>query len=150
MYRIREFATINDIPSLMEINREGTKSIYSEDSWIEWINNENFRFYIAEINDIIVGYCLWKEMEDKIIGWSLEVLSKYRLKGIGTRLIKYSIESLNNKTIIGNVRKSNKTALAFYDTLDITISGVSEGYYRNGEDAICILFRSNYNSISEI
>ena len=82
-------------------------------------------FLVAEEKTQIIGYIVgidgkwgWSDNPPKAIRiWDLEVLKKYRKKGIGTRLIK-ELEKISKKRgakfLSLNIWKKNKPALKVY------------------------------------
>ncbi len=69
----------------------------------------------------------------------IAVERKYRRQGIGSSLMKYLhgvFQSDGFTRITLEVRKSNRAAIRFYESLGFKPSSVIWGYYADGEDAI--------------
>ncbi len=68
----------------------------------------------------------------------LAVLRPYRNRSFGKRLMNELFSSCRAKgldTVILEVRKSNRVAIAFYERLGFTVYGEMKKFYSNGEDA---------------
>lgn len=84
-------------------------------------------------NDIVLGFLTFKVHESSVEIYNLAVEQKYRRNKIGSKLldvIKYYTSSLE-------VRKSNKTAIKFYEKSGFKQIGIRKNYYQD-EDAIVL------------
>ncbi|ADM27298.1 (SSU ribosomal protein S18P)-alanine acetyltransferase [Ignisphaera aggregans DSM 17230] len=150
--RIRP-ASMDDLDSVIAINIECLPEHYLKSFWIEHIEKWNDLFYVAEVNNEIVGYALarvengspiTKNMFSKVGHVvSIAVREKYRRKGIATMLMSALIYTL--KTIYGaeevylEVRVSNEPAIRLYQKLGFVIAKRIEQYYLDGEDAYLMI-----------
>ncbi len=148
--RIR-LASMDDLDSVIAINIECLPEHYLRSFWIEHIEKWNDLFYVAEVNNEIVGYALARiENSSPFTKFSkvghivsIAVREKYRRKGIATMLMSALIYTL--KTMYGveevylEVRVSNEPAIKLYQKLGFVIAKRIEQYYLDGEDAYLMI-----------
>ncbi len=148
--RIRP-ASMDDLDSVIAINIECLPEHYLRSFWIEHIEKWNDLFYVAEVNNEIVGYALARiENSSPFTKFSkvghivsIAVREKYRRKGIATMLMSALIYTL--KTMYGveevylEVRVSNEPAIKLYQKLGFVIAKRIEQYYLDGEDAYLMI-----------
>lgn len=88
---------------------------------------------------MVIGFIFWKvkEEEDAVI-YLLGVKDAYRMNGVGSSLIRHSLERVRllngGGRIVIHCRLSNP-AKGFYDKIGFATSCVVKQYYANGEDA---------------
>ena len=101
----------------------------------------------------VVGYvCNWL-IEDEFHILNLAVHPQHRRKGIGRRLLEYSLhraEQRDAEKAFLEVRRSNSPAIELYKKLGFRIIGVRPRYYsNNNEDAIIMtLDMAHFNQIA--
>lgn len=136
----------NDLGGIMGIERQSFTNPWSTNMFeaLFQINPEGF--YVAIINDILVGYAIvlteksWRHWSKNRTAhlMNLAVDPKFRNQGIGKLLIKRvisDIKRIDAEEIYLEVRVSNTKALAFYKELGFNRTGVIEKFYGD-EDAI--------------
>lgn len=143
-------ATIDDIDMVIAINIECLPEHYPLNFWLEHLEKWDDIFYVAELNNEIVGYVLSRVEEghshfkSKHIKMghivSVAVRSRFRRKGIATYMIIALLETLkfaySAEEAFLEVRTSNEPAIKLYEKLGfITIKKLSQ-YYLDGEDAL--------------
>lgn len=136
---IIRIATMKDIPSIYAIERTTFIDPWTIDHFIYELNDNPFAtFYVAEEQNIIVGYVdFWKTFEIGQIN-NLAVITPLRGKGIGKILINEAIQYLTESGcthITLEVRVSNIVAIKLYHTLGFITLLTKPKYYQNGEDA---------------
>ncbi|MCS7112141.1 MAG: GNAT family N-acetyltransferase [Ignisphaera sp.] len=149
LIRIRP-ATMDDIDMVIAINIECLPEHYPFNFWIEHLKKWGDIFYVAEVDNEIVGYVLSRIEEGQshfkgsyikmghIV--SVAVKGKFRRKGIATYMLLTLLNSL--KTVYGaeeaflEVRVSNEPAVKLYEKLGFTIVKKLTKYYLDGEDAL--------------
>ena len=141
-------ATIKDLDRIIYINRVSLPENYTRYFFVEHLNKWPNAFFVAEVNGEVVGYV----MSRVELGWghtklglvkkghivSLAVLEGYRRRGIGTALMRASIEGLRNygaKEVYLEVRVSNTPAIKLYEKLGFVKKKIIPSYYLDGEDA---------------
>lgn len=147
--RIRP-AVMDDIDMIIAINVECLPEHYPLSFWMEHLKKWGDIFYVAEVDNEIVGYVLSRIEEGHshfkggyikmghII--SVAVREKFRRKGIATYMILTLLNSL--KTIhraeeaFLEVRISNEPAVKLYEKLGFIVIKRLTQYYLDGEDAL--------------
>jgi [ribosomal protein S18]-alanine N-acetyltransferase len=136
--KIRE-ATVQDIPSIYAIEKTTFIDPWTIDHFTyELLDNPFASFYVAEEQNVIIGYIdFWKTFEIGQIN-NLAVVPPLRGKGIGKILIQEAIKYLSESGcthITLEVRVSNTVAINLYHALGFVTLLTKPKYYQNGEDA---------------
>ncbi len=93
-------------------------------------------FLVAVSGSKIVGYAAvdkWPDQEHLV---SIAVTPESRKKGVGQALLDNLIGKMQTGNMKLEVRRSNKTALEFYQKNGFIRTGIAHSYYTDGEDAI--------------
>ncbi len=101
---------------------------------------DNSTFYVARLNNKIVGFAGFKTIFDEAELMNIVVHKSARTKGIGTALLKHIILELKKQKIATlhlEVAKDNLPAIHLYEFLGFKKVGIRKGYY-NGIDAILL------------
>lgn len=141
-----------DIESLVELE----KFVFRTSDGI--LSQRAFRYHIqrqknlllvaktAEPRSQLVAYILVFLHKHSARIYSLAVSPKYQNCGIGSTLLKNSIEEIKKKGIRKislELRGDNTSALKLYKSLGFKISGRRSDYYQPGEDAIVMTWLQN-------
>ena len=128
------------ISDLVKIESEAFSCPWTESGFIEEIYNENARFRVAEINDVVAGYMGMYSIYDQGYIANIAVLKRFRNNGIAKKLMEDSFEygnKANLEFISLEVRKSNEIAITFYKKMGFLEVGTRKGFYVSpNEDAI--------------
>ncbi len=96
-------------------------------------------FLVAVSANVVVGYAVvdrWRDHDHLV---SIAVHPEARKRGVGHKLLISLEERLDNdRPLKLEVRKSNSTAIQFYINKGFRETGLLEGYYSDGEDAIAM------------
>jgi len=129
----------NLLPQVFEIERLSFASPFSDSYLRSLAESGPDSFLVAIEENRVVGYVsALVHGKDAHIA-SIAVLKDYRRRGIGRGLMSELIELLKLRRIrivSLEVRKSNTSAIRFYEVLGFERTGVIQSYYENGEDAI--------------
>jgi ribosomal-protein-alanine N-acetyltransferase len=94
-------------------------------------------FLVLTLNDKIVGYGVVDHWEDHDHLISIAVRPDSRRKGLGEALLVELEKRLSKERPLRlEVRQSNLAAIQLYSKRGFTGTGVAEGYYGDGENAI--------------
>jgi len=129
----------NLLPQVFEIERLCFTSPFPESYLRSLAESGSDSFLVAIEENRAVGYVsALVHGKDAHIA-SIAVLKDYRRRGIGHALMSELVKSLKLRcirTVALEVRKSNTSAIRFYEVLGFKRTGVIQSYYENGEDAV--------------
>lgn len=132
-------ATQEDIPMISNIEGSLSHRILSNNLLSSTISNDNYYYFIAKINEQIIGYIAAEFMVDHFDLLSIAVLEEYRNKNVATLLLKELFKTCNElqiKEIFLEVRHSNIPAISFYEKAGFKNIGTRKNYYSDtNEDA---------------
>ena len=131
-------ANIDDVKDIANIENNSFSTPWSEKAIRESMDAGTI-FYVACLNDKIVGYMGLSKIVGEGYVTNIAVLPKYRRLGIGEKILEYVIN--NTKTelefISLEVRVSNIAALSLYEKFGFERVGLRKRFYTNPqEDAI--------------
>ncbi|MBQ9743889.1 MAG: ribosomal protein S18-alanine N-acetyltransferase [Clostridia bacterium] len=120
-----------DISRIAELESRCFSVPFTEKSLTELFSNTSWHFFVAELDNSVVGYIsLYTILDEKEIV-NVCVLPEYRKLGIGAALVKKAI-SLNEdscRIVMLEVRESNKGAISLYEKFGFKSVGVSKNHY---------------------
>jgi ribosomal-protein-alanine N-acetyltransferase len=94
-------------------------------------------FLVLTLNNEIVGYGVVDHWEDHDHLISIAVRKDSRRKGLGEALLVELEKRLSKERPLRlEVRQSNVAAIQLYSKREFTKTGLAEGYYADGENAI--------------
>ncbi len=120
------------IPQLALLERECFSEPWSESSLKEELENENSHFIVAESENTAVGYIGVQEICGEAYITNIAVFEKYRKTGIGRKLLKaacFGAEQRKCEFITLEVRESNHSAIALYESENFKMVGVRKNFY---------------------
>ena len=142
--RIRNFQRedAEHIVKIHEIAKESFEDIEMNSEFI--INSSlrnDFRFFIATIDDEVVGFIgtLFYENVGRAEIGPIGIDDKYKNLGIGTNLVEHALEFLKEKNIhrvIARVKAENKIGLKFFEELDFKFEAYLKRYTKKCEDVV--------------
>ena len=137
---IRKF-NLDDIPYIIKLEEKmlGTTlgEIYLKDAYTNPFNY----IYVYEIDGVVVGYISYTFDEEIAEMLNFCVDDTMQNKGIGTQLLKYSIEEFrtkNGSSIILEVNSKNSNAINLYQKNGFKQISKRKAYYSDGNDALVL------------
>lgn len=136
-------ADINDYDSIFAVEHrlvgEETKN-----TLMLALANSNYHFFVAKLNNEVIGYIEFIVSVDSADLVSIAVLEDYQRLGVGKCLFNVAVKKLSQfcdlNQVLLEVRKSNDNAIKFYEKLGFINIGVRKSYYKTkdnrGEDAL--------------
>lgn len=128
-----------DIPSVVKVVADSLGESYPPSLYLTVHNLWRDGFIVLSEDGNIVGFVAAVPSGTKVARvLMLAVLSRYRQRSFGQRLMNElyaSCGSAGIDTIILEVRKSNRTAISFYERQGFSVYGEIQKFYSNGEDA---------------
>lgn len=125
-------ATIKDIEQIDSIEQTLEHRILSYDLLYSTLNKDNYYYFVATINNIIVGYLSAEFLVDHLDILSIAVLSEYRRQNIATMLLNklFNIsKNLDALEIFLEVRDNNFVAINFYEYIGFKKISERKNYY---------------------
>lgn len=120
------------ISAVTEIERECFSTPWSENALSEELENENARFFVAENENEVLGYCGMHIVFGECYITNVAVKEKYRGRGIATALMNKLYEVMVNENgdfITLEVRESNSKAISLYEKLGYNKVGTRKNFY---------------------
>lgn len=128
---------------IFSIESKVSNNTWSLKSYKNDISNQNSYYWIANIDEEIVGYIGILKVLDEVQVTNITVDVKYRGLGVGNKLLKTSIDysmKQNVKKLILEVRQSNIKAINLYKKFGFEILTIRKNYYTdNNENAFLMI-----------
>ena len=119
------------ISRIAELEKQCFSQPWSEKGLAEELENENSHFLVA-VADGLAGYIGVQEICGEAYVTNVAVFENYRKQGIGRALLKAACEGAENRKcefITLEVRESNSSAIALYESEGFEIAGVRKNFY---------------------
>ena len=137
------FAKDEDITSIAEIEKQSFSTPWSENAIRESMS-ECTTFYVARLNDTVVGYMGISKVAGEGYVTNVAVLPQYRRKGIAKALLQFVIEDCKNQLefISLEVRVSNDAAISLYTNFDFKEVGLRKKFYTHPQEDALIMTKT--------
>ena len=112
---------------------------YSYDDFLKMSRDKNYKFIVALKNEIIVGFVVFLNIDDKLEIIKIATSRDYRRQGVGRCLIKFMqdyVISKNRTGVILEVNEKNLPARNLYLKMGFVQIFTRKKYYHNTDDAI--------------
>lgn len=134
----------SDVDRVSELEEEAFSMPWSRDAFLEMIEKDNARYYVAKRDGHVIGGCgvIMAAGEGNIT--NVVVDAKERNRGVGFKLLKYLIEDgmkngLNAFTL--EVRVSNEAAIHLYKKLGFFSEGIRPDFYEKPKEDAMIMWK---------
>ncbi|HZY46563.1 MAG TPA: ribosomal protein S18-alanine N-acetyltransferase [Candidatus Bathyarchaeia archaeon] len=126
-----------DIEQVSRIEQASFKDPYPSYFLSQLARDNPDTFLVLTLDNEIVGYGVIDHWEDHDHLISIAIDPGHRMKGLGEKLLK-DLEERRSKgrDLKLEVRQSNQAAIRLYAKMGFVKTGIVEGYYTDGEDAI--------------
>ena len=116
------------------IYREEDHTMETRKEWFESKVEKNIPIYIYEEDGVVCGFVTYGAFRENpgyrfSVEHSLHIDKTYRVKGIGTQLLKHLIEHLKTteyRLVIGVIDQQNKLSLHLHEKIGFKLSGTIE------------------------
>ena len=134
-----------DIDAVLDISSLSFAVCWSKSSYIQELTNPVAKYFVAKIDDKVVGFAgTWIVLDESHIT-NIAVHPNYRKQGIASKLLKELLNHCKRKGCVAytlEVRSSNAAAKALYEKHSFKQDGIRKGYYEdNKEDAVIMWLR---------
>lgn len=144
---------VEDLSRINEIEEESFPHPWNPDVFQDIVEYQGklmlegaiIRMIVATKQDRVAGYIVWTEGRNLSEGHILNIAVRKKLwgRGIGRKLLEYSIDSMtqqNMNQVRLEVREGNLRAREFYEQRGFQQKGRFPAYYED-EDALCYYLR---------
>ena len=140
MLYITRVATEEDMPRILEIERDAISPPWSHGGLLSEIYKDDSFFALAVENDMILGFIIMRHMDEDSELLQVAVDSAYRRRGIADLLMESALFwacDCGVGIVYLEVRKSNEAAIMLYEKHGFIQSGCRKEYFTDPlEDAI--------------
>lgn len=141
--------TKGDLKEVADIEKEIFSTPWSQKSFQNAIENNHNVYYVAVIDDKIVGYIgIWGVADEGQIN-NVAVAKEYRNQGICTSILTKVMEECKDRGVVAftlEVRVSNEAAIRVYEKMGFKNCGIRKNYYKKPEeDAMIMWYGQNPN-----
>lgn len=133
-----------DVPFISRLEEETFSMPWSEASFLQMIEQEDARYFVAEEDGQLLGGCglLLIAGEGNIT--NVAVAKEARRRGVGTGLLRHLLsegekEGLSAYTL--EVRVSNTAAIGFYRKLGFVSEGIRPNFYEKPVEDAMIMWK---------
>ncbi len=127
------------VDEIVAIEEHSFSIPWSKTAFLGEILNQNAHYFVATIEDKVVGYGgFWYIVNEGHIT-NIAVHQDFRGQGIGSKILDAMIAQKEELWMIGltlEVRVSNENAIKFYEKKGFVEEGRRKNYYENNEDAL--------------
>lgn len=140
-----EKMTFDDVSLIKPLFHSNFDNFWSIDILKDDLNNCNSKYFVAKINNEIVGFAGIKVIFDEADIMNIAVKIDKRNLGIGSLLLEKLISTANDlgcEIITLEVNENNYSAIHLYEKYNFKRIGLRKKYYNNTDNAI-IMTRRN-------
>lgn len=126
--------TKEDCVQVAQIEASSFSVPWSLNAFTETVEKENFRYFVAEEEGEILGYCGFLFVLDEAEIPNVCVKASARCRGVGKEMMTALIEEakkLGMAMLYLEVRESNTPARALYQRLGFEENGVRKNFYEH-------------------
>ena len=117
---------------------------WSEQSFLQELDNKNAHYLVALVDGEIAGYGgMWMVLDEAYIT-NIAVLPKFQKRGIATLMIQSLVTMADARAVLAmtlEVRVSNAVAIALYKKMGFEEFGIRKNYYENNNEDALIMWK---------
>ena len=124
--------TIEDCEQVAAIEAVSFSMPWSMKAFTETVQKSNFRYFVAEEDGEVLGYCGFLYVLDEAEIPNVCVKASARKQGIGKQMMTVLIEEaakLGMAVLYLEVRESNRAARSLYESLGFVENGIRKNFY---------------------
>ncbi len=143
MLHIREMEAA-DVEAASRIEEETFSMPWGKEDFLEMVEADYAHYYVAELDGEVVGCCGIRDLLGEGEITNVAVVSKYRKRGIGRKMLVYMLEKAGERGIKAatlEVRVSNQPAISLYEGLGFRGEGVRPGFYDKPKEDALIMWK---------
>jgi len=143
MLRIREMKP-EDVADASRIESEAFSMPWSAEDFLEMVEADYAYYYVAELDDEIVGCCGIRDISGEGEITNVVVEAQHRRKGIARKMLEYLLSEASRNGIGDctlEVRCSNLPAIHLYEGLGFKGEGIRPGFYDKPKEDALIMWK---------
>ena len=141
-----------DVTGIAELEREIFPDPWDERSVQDCICSEGSMCFTAEEEGRVVAYLIGRMIAPEGEIYRLAVAPHKRNRGLGYRLLDYSVKTSRGKgleSLFLEVRSKNLPAIKLYEAYGFKRVGIRKGYYKNPDDDAIVMLKASRADILE-
>ena len=140
-------ASARDASAIAEAEKEIFSDPWGEKDILGYITSDTGMCFSAlTVGGELIAYVIGRLIAPEGEIYRIAVREKYRRRGIGYRLLDYSVKTSKGKgleTLFLEVRSQNKAAIKLYEAYGFRRSGIRKNYYKNPTDDAILMLRAH-------
>ncbi|MDI6780856.1 MAG: ribosomal protein S18-alanine N-acetyltransferase [bacterium] len=135
--------TMEDIPQIAALEKMCFSMPWSEQLFVNEIENNNSYFLTARLRDKLIGYAGFWLIIDEAHIVNLAVHPEFRRQGIGGMLLKNILDMAKQKGALKatlEVRETNIQANLLYERLGFVCVALRKGYYADTKEHAVVMW----------
>ena len=119
---------------------------WSKDAFYSELQNKLAKYFVAKINDKVVGFAGFWSIIDEAHITTIAVSPEFKRRHIGETLLKSILDECYEqkvKYLTLEVRESNIPAISMYEKYGFQSFGVRKGYYQDNNENALIMWTEN-------
>lgn len=137
--------TIEDCEQVAAIEAASFSVPWSLNAFTETVEKENFRYFVAEEEGEILGYCGFLYVLDEAEIPNVCVKASARKRGVGRQMMSVLIDEakkLGMAVLYLEVRESNTPARRLYLSLGFEENGIRKNFYEHPAEHAVLMSRA--------
>lgn len=133
-----------DIPEVARIEKENFTLPWSQQGFLDSMEQENTCYLVVCINEKIAGYCGFLQVLDEADITNVAVDAAYRRMGAGKRMLQELIDRGSKRGVKAftlEVRESNLAAQGLYQKLGFESAGIRRNFYDAPKENAVIMWK---------
>lgn len=137
-----------DLEAVLAIESAAQLTPWSRNHFLDCLGNAHYLCQVVEVEGAPAAFLIMSRILDETHVLNIAVAPARQRQGLARGLLEQAIDAARRdamSVIYLEVRESNHSARALYESLGFTVSGIRKNYYRRGdghEDAVlmqCLL-----------
>ena len=136
---------LHHIPELLRIEQEAYPDPWTQGMFQQEITNRTSRFFVAFLDEALVGYGGYWLALDEIHITKFTVVAGHRGRGFGRLLMEDLIVdgiSRGGATVRLEVRESNVAARRLYESMGFEVVGIRKDYYSRSRESAVVMVKT--------
>lgn len=133
--------TRENIPVVAELERKNFSIPWSEQSFLNVLDDEFSFSYVGVLEGRIIAYTIFGAIDDYAELWNIAVDERARRTGIGESMLHFVIDQCREMGVASlflQVRESNHPAISLYEKNGFTFVMVQKDYYHSPQEGALV------------